>query len=421
MVTMKCSIKSLKDTLQSVLMTLPFLPFDLILLASPLRTLQKGLILFLIPIIIIKTLQKKYICDPFYIIVALYLFSVAPFSLVEHNIVLGSVLRYYGRMLGVLAYCFLTVILIKKNANVYFRTMAFLFSLLIVMNFLTVLLFPNGLYTIIEKGTPNKCWLLGYDNGHVVYQIYGIMMVMINSLIKRGSILRPLPIGLYFISLFSTVKLWSTTALVALIAFGFIFVLAFAKELRKLCNGRLFTVLVAAIFFLIMSIVLGGRIGSTISWIVVSILKKDITFTARKQIWIVFLSNIKSVIYGNGFESIEILTKRFYINSAHNQWIQMFYEGGIIHVGIYLLMLYMYAKEISKRPKNMIKSVVAISVFSIMIVQLMRTCFDEFWLSMLVIAHVVSCIDETKYHRKKQEIVMMKEFSFEVMEKNAFV
>ena len=379
------SVRKAQKMIGILLMTFPFLSFDFILISPSLRSLQTGLIILLSIFVIIRAIKQKLIVDKFFVLLILFLVSVAPFSLVEMNIEVLDILKFYGRRIGYFSLCLLIVMYLKKDAYLFTKTMTYLYTVIVSLNFITIVLFPEGLSSVVVNGVVNRFWLLGYDNGHAVYQIYAIMFSMLYTYMKKGRIISGIVIYIYVISLFSTISLWMATTIVSLLLIPITIIWGAKRINSKIFNMRAYEYIIAGICAVLLILTFFDSNNSFISWLTTDVLKKDITFNNRTGIWLMYFSHMKSFIYGNGYETELIQKSRYWINSAHNQWFQLFYYGGIIHIIAYLAMLHVFVKRVSYNYSGIPQRIISSCVFAFMIIQLMRTCHEDYWLTMYTI------------------------------------
>lgn len=207
------------------------------------------------------------------------------------------------------------------------------YEILIYGNFMTVFLFPQGLYNL---GTGRNYWLLGQVNQIILYILPGIML----SLLRECYVLKKERPGLRFwllmlISTVMSVKVWSATSIVGLALF---LALIFAGEVWKIQIdvkwGILLSLAVFAAFVLF-------RIQDVFSWFIVNVLHRNLTFSTRTTIWDQALNCIKEKWFlGYGEETLERAVERFGYMTPHNRYLYMMYQGGSILTAVFGCMMY---------------------------------------------------------------------------------
>src|SRR5699024_2012296 len=90
-----------------------------------------------------------------------------------------------NRVIQLLSFTFLTDIYMKKNPEIYISILSKLFSFYIILNFLSIIIFPNGLW-LDHKFRP--AYILGIGNSMAYMIIPGIIFISLNSWIKKRKI-----------------------------------------------------------------------------------------------------------------------------------------------------------------------------------------------------------------------------------------
>lgn len=231
-----------------------------------------------------------------------------------------------------------------KEKRILIKVLQFCFLIPIVSNFISILMYPNGLY---ETETTNRNWLLGYDNTHVQFFLPAFMIALLNWRDKKNCSSVILVVSI----LASVFICQSTTTLVGTVVIMLIAFVPFLKKCTKLFNIRNYTIFSFASFFLIVVL----RVQNIFSFFIVDILQKDLTFTNRTFLWDTTLNYFwQSPIVGYGWQNYSLRRAMYSSNSiifAHNQILEWLYLGGIIYVLIFIYMC-VYMNKISKKHRN---------------------------------------------------------------------
>ena len=261
-----------------------------------------------------------------------------PFSVTEGISSLYGVFEFYGSVIYRIAFCGLISVGLQKNPRVLLTALSMLMTILVLINILTVFLYPDGLYTTGNGYSLNKYWFLGYDNAHIVMYIFCIMLIGLVSYLNYGRVRTPWMLIMYALCAFVMIKLWSATAIVALVLLGlFIFFPSVFDKANYVFNIRTYIIVtaitcVAIIIYATSSPTNTGLVSGFLN----NVLQKDIGFNGRYMIWNNYLYNIrKHLIFGNGSEDASILIMKNGVNGAHNEWLQILYNGGIVHFFAY--------------------------------------------------------------------------------------
>src|SRR5699024_4522527 len=101
--------------------------------------------------------NKKYSLNVLLIVFSVILSLLI--SLINNNITLIEFVA--NRVIQLLSFTFLTDIYMKKNPEIYISILSKLFSFYIILNFLSIIIFPNGLW-LDHKFRP--AYILGIGN-----------------------------------------------------------------------------------------------------------------------------------------------------------------------------------------------------------------------------------------------------------------
>ena len=270
---------------------------------------------------VIYTVIKERKIDKIYILVAIYLIIFLGATILNHGVIKEAL----SISISIFFPIYLANYFIRKDAKSFFKGLNLLLEIFIYINFLTIILFPNGLY----QGTINKVnYFLGYDNGHINYFLLGMAVSGIHAYLTHGKIISFRSIIMYIICLLSVLIRWTATGVGGLILFPIVLGICY------LLKGKWVNVysLLATAFLVTIGIVI-FQIQNLFSFIIVDILKKDITFTGRTTIWARSIENIvNSHFLGKGYAD---LSQRALENggkglvNAHNQILEICYLGGI--------------------------------------------------------------------------------------------
>lgn len=247
-----------------------------------------------------------------------------------------------------------------SRKNGYELILAFLvfYEIVIFVNFITLLIEPeNGLYTItnyitIKEFEEYNYWFLGIDNLHINYYLPAVIISFIYSFYKKESITFRTKL-LCGIIITSSIISWSATTLI--FAIGLIIYLIFRKKIEesKLLNG--INLLIGTFISHLGIVIL--RIQDLFKFLIIDVLKKDLTFTNRTFIWDDTLLYIKqSPFLGYGQEPDIMRYEKgiqFKAFHSHNLFLELLYTGGILTFLIFIgNLLYVVLKLYKKSNKN---------------------------------------------------------------------
>jgi len=254
---------------------------------------------------------------------------------------------------------------IVKYKNNFLKSNLIYFTILLLINLVTIILYPKGLYVNAAEAWAN--WFLGYKNAFILFIIPTILISHYLDIINNKKITTR-TIFIIIISLLTTLLIDSSTGIVGIgiLLLGIIFSKQISKI--KIFNFRNILVIYLILFFVIIIF----RMQDIFSVVIEDILHRDLNFTNRIYIWDTALKYIKeSFIFGYGFETSAIRVIKFnYLQAVtcHNQLLDLLYQGGIIGVTLLSGALIELNKSIKNIKTSRIKilSLVALSTYFIM-------------------------------------------------------
>lgn len=229
------------------------------------------------------------------------------------------------------------------------KALYYLLAVLIIINFVTLLIFPNGMYVTGVTNTASENWFLGFKNKHVVYFL---PFVGLNFLLGKIEGFNWKKLLLIVVVVFSSLYANSSTTIVCLSIMLLIGFVPFIREHYKVFN--MYTYFGVSILMFIMIPVL--RLQYLFSYFIVTVLKKSIDLTYRTDLWDRAFSEIREhLLTGWGEQSVEIkhaLYNSQSILSAHNQILEYIYIGGIILLVIYIIINLMLCTKLHRLDKS---------------------------------------------------------------------
>lgn len=259
---------------------------------------------------------------------------------------------------------------IKYNSKVFIKAVRYYLNILIIINFITILLVPEGLY--ISSGSNYKDnWTLGFKNLHILYIMPAILFNNLYSL-KYYKKIRIRDYWFMLIAFASAVLVNSSTSMVGIILF-IISSFFITKINDKFFNIISYNVSYIVIYF---SIVI-YRIQELFGNLIYKIFKKEATFTGRTFIWdyvMSFINEKKALGYGLEYINVRFDRSIKYEGEqtyhAHNEILEIIYKTGFIGFGIILLMFALISHKLVKNKNNNISKLISIFIFIFLIMML---------------------------------------------------
>lgn len=219
----------------------------------------------------------------------------------------------------------------------------FLLYIYSIINIYTMFAYPNGMW-VSPLTKYWQMWFLGYDNNHIIILLPLIVFGYIYNMKKHGK----LNIYFYFMLFivnFTVIKSWSATSIVGIMLID-IFIM-YSKNINIKNIVKLFKLYVILFFLIILF-----RFQNIFSYLIVDILKKDLTFSNRTYIWDYIIKFItKKPLLGYGIQNSNIrfnISRSYKSFHAHNIFLETIYRGGIILLIVFLIMIYFVIKKLKE-------------------------------------------------------------------------
>ena len=212
------------------------------------------------------------------------------------------------------------------------RALMIYFELIVYLNFITIILFPGGLY---HQGLYTDNWLLGYSNSEIKYLILAGLVAIVYESLMHSRIRSTL---LCVVVAISILRLDVVTGIVGILAMVVLYWLQ--KKRIKIFNLKNVAIITAAIFFYF---IVEQKIVEYVE-LIRNLTGKTVTFTSRFDIWnrtILFWQNSPLLGWGwksSGQRGIEY--SNIYATNAHNTYLEYLYLGGIIELVIFIFIIY---------------------------------------------------------------------------------
>lgn len=342
-------------------------------------------------LIILLVLKKRTYSKVInYIVLYLIVLTISTFS----NS--GDFQYLFTLVLGILTLSLITDYGLKNHTDYFLGAFETMLSIMIYLNFITIILNPNGLYMATDTFYTEN-WLLGYRNSLILYVLPALLCSVIISYKNHGKLLFRTKI-LFLVSVVSTILSGSSTLLVGLFL---IFVFMFFRKIftsKKVLNVKTYVITYIISFLGIIIL----RVQNIFSFIIVNILKRDLTFTGRVYIWDYVLEFIKlKPLLGYGVESTIVrYAKTNYWKSfhAHNMILEVLYKTGFIGLIIFLKIIHISSSELYKTRNDIVSKYVAWVIFTFMILLLMEAY------SFIYIFYIFVFAFNIKYLQKRGDV-----------------
>ena len=234
---------------------------------------------------------------------------------------------------------------LKTDPDALLDGATFVLGIFVLINFITILLFPQGMY---EFNTFTTNYFLGYRNNSIML----IFPAMIFSVVRSLRLYDRLTVSSFLICVISTATVilaFSATSVIGIMIFILFLFLALINWMPKFLN--IVTYIVINIIYFFGVIIL--RVQEAFSFIIVNVLGRDLSFTGRTNIWDSALEAFyKSPIFGVG--EIDNQASRDLIGAthAHNYYLNLLYKSGVPGFLLFFTILIICGIALYKNRKN---------------------------------------------------------------------
>lgn len=262
----------------------------------------------------------------------------------------------------------------KRNSSQIYKCLSTwknVFLVFVFIDFITQILFPNGLY---RDTMYTLNWFLGYKTARLTFSLPLCVLASITEMQKKKRLTWKTWIC-YALSIITLVYSQATAASVTISVLIILIVLICIKRNGKF-NERLWEKLlnlklVLVAYTIISILVVYVQNSPQIQYILVNILHKDATLSTRTYIWNLCIESLKKHPFtGLGYlnsADYQSLTNNMYATSAHNMSLSILISGGIIGLILYIIIIIVSWKSFS-RNVSVEKKISSIAIIALLII-----------------------------------------------------
>lgn len=298
---------------------------------------------------------------------------------------------------SVITLSMLIEIALKWDAFSFLQTTVFLLTIICVFNLITVLAFPNGIYsTNFERN-----WLLGYDNSHITFILPLAIFYMLYAYCKKYGLFRKfLYLAIIFSSIFIT---WSATSVVGISLFSLLCLLSEMNIRPRWINLKTCIIFAGVLFALLVIL----RAEDSLSYLIVDILGKNLTLTGRTFIWNKgFEAFLKKPILGCGV--LDTSSIRLLLGGAshcHNMFLNILFESGLLGMFCFVGILFMMFKPLKQVHDSQYGYLIYIAFLCYFVIFQAEVYNLMFFFSVCTISYnlpmVISQLESKRYVKKR--------------------
>lgn len=255
---------------------------------------------------------------------------------------------------------------LKTNAARFIEHVYWLLYICIGIHFVTLLLYPNGIFTSYyeyqgEQIPYLKHWFLSTGNNYVLTVLPAFFLDRIR-LYRRGKKTDVVSLVLYLMGFFGMFKSMASTSLIACLLFVAFAVLVEWKKI-PMPGLKTYAVLGITFFVLLVFADLGNVLGKLLG-----LGSGQVTFTGRTEIWALATDWIKKQpLLGYGYEREALLISKFggknYATHCHNLYLDFCYRTGIVGLALFIVTLFKCSKPLARYKNNAISTVLSFTIF----------------------------------------------------------
>ena len=281
-------------------------------------------------------LRRKYKPNKFIVLTGIYMLYLITITYINrtnaadiHLIISYCKILFF---LGVVDY------MLKNKQAIAVNIMFYILLLFVSLDFFSIIFFPDGLYNTSlvwnEWSTSHVAeWIYGNKNNRIYWYIMLLVTAWERYILNGKSKIWPTLIAIGTIVTMMLVKSSTATTVAIVVGTGILVSIYKKKEIRFSINSYL----LVGICTVVTILVLAGSTGF-LKIVVEGIFHKDMTFSNRSQVWQqVLLLIAQKPFWGWGIvddkTATGLLGSLTYVN-AHNQFLNCFWQGGIVLICI---------------------------------------------------------------------------------------
>ena len=266
--------------------------------------------------------------------------------------------------------------IMNEHIEEYVSVFNFWMVVFVVINVITQLIYPNGLYI---GATQYGMWLFGNRNAFIFFYYMGVMVATLHYLIKFKRL--KLSYFLYVtLMVFSEIIGGSATGGLSIIVTVLLIVFLRNIKMSKFKVCGISVLLSIFISYLIINV----GVNTSIARAIEIYLNRNITFTGRSTIWNTALRLLEGhQLMGLGWAEIPV---GWYwdVYQCHNNYLDLIFTGGIILFAIYLALVYVSIRRLDVKEKNISRAILAFLFVGYTVVYIMEARRKEVGIFLLL-------------------------------------
>ena len=283
----------------------------------------------------------------------------------------ASITSGFKLFVRVVVICYLLSELIEINATRTYNALNVVFHIYIIINTVTLFLFPNAMYLNV-KGAP-VCWFLGEDNYGFSYYLLANILALCHGDQKKSVVL---PIFSVVLSVIFAWKNDIVTGKICVIVMALFLLFGFFHKLRTWISLYKITIFHLVLFYLLIF----NRVFRKAT-LLFDMVGRNLTFSGRTIIWDLVLEEVsKKPVFGHGVYSANMFEDLLHlpgISSAHNYYLMIAFQGGIVALILFACIIVVLSNNKTKTD-NVIEFYLLTGIFIFMLREQFETGGYEF-------------------------------------------
>lgn len=258
----------------------------------------------------------------------------------------GDLVRALIDAVSIVSYTAFLVLEIKYNGRGMVHLLSRMLGILVLINLISVLLFPSGLPADLYTNPENPLYFMVIDNGSALFLTFSIVVFSTDGLLTYGT-LKADGMILIISALINALLSGSATAVftVVLICIAILFI--FISDFSKHQNPMILFVIYVAVFIYL--ITMQDNVVS--EFVLKTIFNRSANFTGRYYLWESAINMIKAQPWlGYGRSVHDYISAWGGYFSSHNYVLETLLQGGVIALVLYVLtVIYAIKKSLYTR------------------------------------------------------------------------
>lgn len=301
------------------------------------------------------------------LIIGVFLFelSIVLSTLINH----GYLSRALIDAISITTYVSVLCLAIKYNQAGLIYVLRTILVVLVVINFATILFFPEGLSADLYTNKGNPLYFMVVDNGSALFLIFSILLFYLDGFNRNGRI-----VGLnklcMAVCLFSALFSKSATAIFSVMLLMVSIVLVEKSNLAELTKPKILLLIYLLGFGYLMSM----QENALLQYILVHIFDRSTTFTGRYVLWEAALKMIELHPWiGYGKLERDYLLVWGGAASSHNLILEILLQGGLVALMLFVGIIIATARRINSKPLRKVTACLILTLLVVLIAALMES------------------------------------------------